>query len=164
MAIVQQFRIRKIMLRRNTFLALMRQLGVMIRTLPIAALLALVLHNACAADDGKAVKDCPPSARYMMPEGVELKPDLDPMKGVAPADVPGSRAGFEVPPEIKFDLGFNPTGTAFDQSWLPLGQVSVNRDKGTVSIDGQPLDDRDPCAEAPQDSQTQPHSGGASHP
>ena len=78
---------------------------------------------------------CPAATRYVMPEGVALpreSPD------VAPADLPGSRSGYTLPPKIGFDLSVNPV-PAFDQSRLPLGHVEIDRKTGQSTIDGKPL-------------------------
>jgi len=81
-----------------------------------------------------------------MPEGVELSPQGDP--GVAPADLPGSRTGFEVPPVVKFNLAINPT-PGFNQSQLDLGQVAIDRKSGVTTIDGQQVGGGDPCLPMP---------------
>jgi hypothetical protein len=98
--------------------------------------------------------DCPPSARYVMPDGVTTTPaDVHDKDGVAPADLPGSRAGFAVPPVIAFDLATNPLGPNYSQAYLDLGEVAIDRKTGETSIDGQALGDADPCVAAPKADQ-----------
>jgi hypothetical protein len=93
--------------------------------------------------------DCAPAARYVRPEGVEL-PRQGEEPGVAPADLPGSRTQFEVPPVVKFDLALNPAGPKFNQSELRLGEVAIDRKTGETRIDGQLLGGGDPCALPPK--------------
>jgi len=87
-----------------------------------------------------APKDCAASSRYVMPPGVETGSETGgEAGGVAPADLPGSRSGYKLPPKIGLDLAINPLGPAFDESRLPLGHVEIDRKTGQSSIDGQPL-------------------------
>src|SRR5262249_46177978 len=120
----------------------------MIRAAGLAGLCALFSGFATYADDVPAHGlACPPSARYVMPESVRAGSATGSAE-VAPADLPGSRVGFTVPPSIKFDLALDPTGHRFPRSELYLGKVAIDRRTGESRIDGQPLADQSPCEAA----------------
>jgi hypothetical protein len=83
---------------------------------------------------------CPGAARYVMPDGVELPPEgASGSPALAPADLPGSRSGYRLPPKLGFDLSVNPVGPDFDQSRLPLGHIEIDRKTGAGTIDGKRL-------------------------
>lgn len=101
----------------------------------VALALLLIAASFGAAAPLRAAP-CSGSSRYVMPPGVETGSATP---GVAPADLPGSRSGYMVPPKIAFDLSLNPVGPAFDESRLPLGRVKIDRKTGQTTIDGRPL-------------------------
>jgi hypothetical protein len=146
MAPVQQFRIRMIALQCKKLLGRVAQARFMRFPFVSLMIFAVVSALGCAA----RASECVPAARYVMPDGVNVSPEADEKKGIAPADVPGSRAQFSVPPVIRFNLATNPVGPAYNQSQLDLGQVEVDRKTGETRIDGQAIGGgADPCVTQP---------------
>jgi len=123
-----------------------------------AAILFILFADAAWTEEARTPPSptCVPTARYTMPDGVELSPQGDP--GVAPADLPESRTGFEVPPVVKFNLALNPT-PAFNQSQLDLGQVAIDRKTGVTTIDGQQIGGGDPCLPVPKETKKAEREG-----
>lgn len=98
---------------------------------------ALMIAAALLSGPAWAAESAPcATARYRMPDGVELVPEAS---GVAPADLPASRSGYELPPRVAFDLDLDPVGAPFDESRLHLGRIEIDRETGQSTIDGRPL-------------------------
>ncbi len=87
---------------------------------------------------------CGRSARYVMPDNVELAKTQEP--GVVPADLTGTSTRTTVPPEIAFPLFADPIG-AYPQvsrrgdTSLYLGDVKFNWASGELKIGGERVSD-----------------------
>ena len=89
-------------------------------------------------------RDCAALVVHRPAPDVAFKPGVDAHGDrVAPADLPGSRADFDVPGTVEFDISFNPLeGGArrrFPRSELIVGRLEYDLDTGAATLNGYPL-------------------------